>query len=334
MTNLPSQQMPPCTGIVQLSTFNFQPSTDLMSRARFLLFPLLLLALLASAASAQVRTFVASTGSDANPCSRLAPCRTFQAAVNAAAPGGEVVALDSAGFGSNVSITKSISIVAAPGVYAGITALSSDGVDINAGAQDTIVLRGLTVINQGSTGNGITFNTGGTLHVESCVVNGFANGGGVTFSPSGSSDLEVKDSIMRGNGRGINISGSAQAAIDHVRLEQGGIGLAAADGATVTVRNSVASGNLNGFFAISTTSLSAELNIESCVASNSLTSGIRASNSSTGVATVRVSNCTVTDNHFGLDNQASLAVVLSRGNNTVEGNVTNTNGTIGSYTAK
>jgi hypothetical protein len=278
-----------------------------MKYSRFLILSLFLIALVASAASAQVRTFVASTGNDANPCSRTAPCRPFQAAVHAAAPGGEVVALDSAGFGSNVTITSSISIIAAPGVYAGITVFSGDGVDVNAGAQDTIVLRGLTVINQGSTGNGITFNTGGTLHVESCVVNGFAGGAGVTFAPSGSSDLEVKDSIMRSNGLGINISGSAQAAIDRVRLESGGIGLAAADGALVTVRNSVASRNLTGFHVISTTSLSAEMNIESCIASNNLISGVRASNSSTGVATVRVSNCTVTDNHFGLDNQASLA---------------------------
>jgi hypothetical protein len=54
---------------------------------------------------------------------------------------------------------------------------------------------------------------------------------------------------------------------------------------------------------------------------------------STGVATVRVSNSTVTDNQFGLS-QTGPAVLLSRGNNTVEGNGANTLGTIGSYTAK
>src|SRR5215472_14949697 len=74
--------------------------------------PSLFLAVLATSASGQsVRTFVASTGADSNPCSRVAPCRTFQAAVNAVAPGGEVIALDSAGFGSRLDINKSVSVI-------------------------------------------------------------------------------------------------------------------------------------------------------------------------------------------------------------------------------
>jgi hypothetical protein len=305
-----------------------------MIYARFFL-SAFFLALLASAASAQVRTFVASTGSDANPCSRTAPCRTFQAAVNAAAPGAEVVALDSAGFGSNAFITKSISIIASPGVYAGITVLSpvSDGVDINAGAQDTIILRGLTVISQNSAlGNGIRFNTGGTLHIENCVVNGFGTNG-VLFQPSGSSTLEIKDSIMRGNSTAISIVGNAQAVIDRVHLENGAFGLEVQNGAIVTVRNSVASHFGFGFLVSSNTSASAQLNIESCIASyNGF--AIDANNNSTGVATARVSGSTVTNNSVGLSNDGSVSVILSRGNNTVEGNGTNTSGTIGSYTAK
>jgi hypothetical protein len=55
---------------------------------------------------------------------------------------------------------------------------------------------------------------------------------------------------------------------------------------------------------------------------------------STGAATARVSNSTVTDNAVGLDQFGSNALLLSRGNNTVEGNATNTMGTIGSYSAK
>jgi hypothetical protein len=307
-----------------------------MSHARSLLFPLFLLALLASAASAQVRTFVASTGNDANPCSRTAPCRTFQVAVNAAAPGGEVVALDSAGFGSNVSITKSISIVAAPGVYAGITAFSSDGVDINAGPTDAIILRGLTVINQAGgavLNNGIVFNSGQTLHLENCVMNGFGNGDGVLFQPGGSSNLEVKDSIISGNGSGIFVIGSAQALIDQARLEDDNVGLFVREGAMVTVCNSVVSANGDGVAVASNTTGPAEMNIESCVVSNNR-SGIVAGSVSTGVATARVSGSTVTDNEFGLQNLGSVSVILSRGNNTLEGNAANTSGTIGSYTSK
>ena len=49
------------------------------------------------AAATLQRTFVASTGADANPCSLVAPCRSFGAAITQTSPGGEVIVLDSAG---------------------------------------------------------------------------------------------------------------------------------------------------------------------------------------------------------------------------------------------
>src|SRR5262249_17771860 len=147
-------------------------------------------------------------------------------------PGGEVIVLDSAGYGP-VTIAKAVSLIAPPGVYAGISVFSGNGIDIQAGSSDTVILRGLTVNNQGSTGSGIRFLSGGTLHVESCVVSGFTGGVGSQFGVSfnGPGVLEVKDSIMRGNSDGIfvqAISGTALAAIDQVRLERCGTGLYAA----------------------------------------------------------------------------------------------------------
>ena len=52
----------------------------------------------------------------------------------------------------------------------------------------------------------------------------------------------------------------------------------------------------------------------------------------TGAAFIRVSNSTITDNvGYGIAN--STGTVLSRGNNTIEGNATNVLG-VGSYGAK
>ena len=85
---------------------------------------------LAFATGAQ-RTFVASVGSDAGPCSITAPCRGFAAAVTKTSAGGEVIVLDSAGYGA-VTITKSVSIIAPPGVYAGISVFSGNGITVNA----------------------------------------------------------------------------------------------------------------------------------------------------------------------------------------------------------
>jgi hypothetical protein len=250
---------------------------------------------------------------------------------------------------------------------------SGDGIDINAGASDTVILRGLTVNNQGSTGSGIVFNTGGTLRIESCVVSGFASlspvGLGINFAGAGT--LEMKDTALTGNVHGIVVaasSGTARAVMDNVRLEDNSSdGLFAADGSIVTVRNSVASRNGNfGFDAISQTAVGLQLNLERCLATNnfggieaeSVTTGAAEVNvescvlsghnaggiginslaSSTGTATVRVSNSMVTDNSFGLTAQSVPATILSRGNNTVEGNTTNLNpvsgGTITTYMAK
>src|SRR5215831_3490796 len=100
-------------------------------------FALILLALLAATtdagASAQ-RTFVASYGLTSNTafnCSLAKPCRAFGEAIGVTNAKGEVIVLDSAGYGP-VTITKSVSLVAPPGIYAGITVLSGDGVTINA----------------------------------------------------------------------------------------------------------------------------------------------------------------------------------------------------------
>lgn len=309
-----------------------------MKTIRFAPAAFLFVALFASAAMAQQRTFVSGLGNDANPCTRTAPCRTFAVALGLTNPGGEVIALDSAGYGTMAgvnSISKPISIIAPPGVYAGISVFSGDGIDI-VGAGGSVILSGLTITNSGSSGHGILSTSGGgTLHVENCIVGGFAPGGdGIFFAGPGK--LEVKGSIMRDNNIGIEIapsSATASAAIDHVRLEVNGSGLLAEDRSSVTVSNSVAFGNgSSGFGAVAFTQ-SCDLTLESCVASKN-GAGITAQSNAAGVATVRFSNCTITNNSTGLDNLGSPAVILSRSNNTVEGNTAATAGPIGTYAAQ
>jgi hypothetical protein len=304
----------------------------------FIVGSFLFIALCASASMAQQRTFVSGLGNDMNPCTRIAPCRTFGQALLGTSAGGEVIVLDSAGYGP-VAITQAVSIIAPPGVYAGISVFSGDGIDISAGASDTIILRGLALNNQGSTGSGIVFNTGGKLHVENCVVSGFSTAQSAGLFFNGQGTLEVKDSLFRANFFGINVqpsSGTASAAIDAIKLESNtNIALLVRDGSKVTLSNSVASDNLAvGLIAQSQTAASAELSIENCVATHHGGAAVAAQSLSTGVATVRISNSTVTDNGAGLNNAGSPAVLVSRGNNTVEGNGMDTIGTIGSYSAK
>src|SRR5260370_42406683 len=103
--------------------------------------------------------FGSGGGRDSNPCSRTGPWRTFGQAISQTNAGGEVVVLDSAGYGV-FTISSAVSITAPPGVYAGISVFSGDGIDINAGASDIVILRGLTGNNQGSSGSGLVFNGG------------------------------------------------------------------------------------------------------------------------------------------------------------------------------
>src|SRR3981189_2318723 len=90
------------------------------------------LGLAAPSAHAQAtRTWVSGPRSDANPCSRTAPCKTFAGAISKTAPGGEINALDPGGYGA-VTITKSITIDGGGGQVASTLAAGSNGIVINA----------------------------------------------------------------------------------------------------------------------------------------------------------------------------------------------------------
>jgi len=94
-------------------------------------------------ALAAPRTFIASTGNDAGPCTITQPCRSFPAAILRTDGGGEIVAVDSAGYGG-VAIDRSVAIIAAPGAFAGVTVSSGDAIAIGASGLD-VTLHGLTI---------------------------------------------------------------------------------------------------------------------------------------------------------------------------------------------
>lgn len=159
---------------------------------------------LCTSAMAAQRTFVASSGSDAQPCSLSAPCRTFAAAISHTDANGEVIVLDSAGYGG-VTISQSVSIITPPGIYAGISVFSgNDGVTIAAGTNGNVVLRGLSITGQGGN-RGIVVTSAHQVHVEQCTISNMA-GDGIAIAASGS--IHVRDSIVRGNaGNGLQVLG-------------------------------------------------------------------------------------------------------------------------------
>jgi hypothetical protein len=205
-------------------------------------------------AAARARVFVASYGNDANPCTFGSPCKTFQNAYNVVAPGGEVTAIDSAGFGP-LLIEHSVTITSPNGVEAGIVAAPGNtAITINAGSTDVITLHGLTLDGSSTAQFGIVFSSGAALTVEDCVFRNFTVYGlGFSSATTTTQTLAVSNSYFINNGQdGINIetdaSGAITAAIDRTRFynnsRDGLIVYGNSTGATnVGVTDSVAEGN-------------------------------------------------------------------------------------------
>ena len=200
--------------------------------------------------AANTRSFVSSSGIDTDPCTRSNPCRSFAAAMAATNPGGEVVVLDSAGYGT-MTITQAVTIVAPLGVHAGITATSGVAVAVNAGAGDAVALKNLFMNSQGAS-TGISYIAGLSLHIDHCTVNGFL-GNNIELVPPGGGSVNVDDTNSRNAGQsGIYASGTSSAVkvfVDHSRFEQNQFGFVA-DYASVHIADSVADGNTQyGFWA-------------------------------------------------------------------------------------
>src|SRR5687767_4629596 len=168
----------------------------------------------ASVASAQAtRTWVSGVGSDANPCSRTAPCKTFAGAIAKTAAKGELNVLDPGGFGG-VTITKSISTIS-DGNIAGVLVTSGNGITINALATDVINLRGLDFNGIGRGVPGVVVLSARAVHVENCLIRGFTQD--AIDATVGSTLVTVKDTLAQRNGPGLFFGASVNASLDNVR---------------------------------------------------------------------------------------------------------------------
>jgi parallel beta helix pectate lyase-like protein len=273
------------------------------------------------------RVFVSGLGNDANPGSITSPKRSFTSALTVTDPAGEIIVLDSAGYGP-VTINQAVSIIAPPGVYAGITVTAGDGITVTAGAVDAVILRGLTINGGGGGTNGINFTAGGDLHVDNCVINGNSTGLGFGINSSSTGRLSVADTVSRGCNTGIHVS-SGRLSATRCRLERNGNGIILESRAKGSISQCVVSGNNVPGISVGnfTVGEGGELNVDDCLIANNGSAGVQAS---TG-GLIRISNSTVTDNATGLANPSGT--LLSRTNNTVQGNGANKSGAIGSYTA-
>ena len=236
------------------------------------------------------RTFVSSTGNDANPCSRTAPCRNFPAAIAAVASGGEVVVLDSAGYGA-FTVNSSVAITAPDGVYGGVTGFAGAAITINASG-GTVALHGLTVNGLGAD-TGIDVSAVSSLHVENCALSSFT-GNALHFAVTGGALYVVNTSARNTSNSGFGISangGFVRATLDHCRSHENAYGVqaSATSGGTtqLVIRDSLITRNLNGIV-----SSSADVNVKNCVVSYSTTAAQTFGTGSMSVGSSMFSNDT------------------------------------------
>lgn len=273
--------------------------------------------LLATSAHAVPRTFVFSTGNDANTCERTAPCRTFAGALAKTDAKGEIVVLDSGQYGL-VNITKAVRITAV-GVVAAIEApFGTAAVTVNVAPADVVVLTGLTLSGREAADTGISYTGRGTLRVEDCTVIGFSEEG---ISFAGAGQLFVQDTAIRNNkSYGIHVApdtGTATAVIDHCKIEsdRGGLRVDGPAGTTarVMVRDSTAACVLpfgfptDGSAGYSANGPAAQMNV---VDSEALYNdvGFKAE----GGAKVEARNCAASNNRTGGFSVSSGAVISAK----------------------
>jgi hypothetical protein len=192
------------------------------------------------------RTWVSGVGDDANPCSRTAPCKTFAGAISKTAAGGEIDALDPAGYGA-VTITKAITIDGGGGQVASVLVSGTNGIVVQAGPSDVVILRNLRINGIGTGINGIRFLSGKDLNVESCYIFGFTtNGLDIALNQATQATVHVFHSVFKQNGavgiRATNaVSPSVKVAIDFSEIALDNIGVEAASHSSVEINSSMIS---------------------------------------------------------------------------------------------
>lgn len=175
---------------------------------RFLSTAVLVIGFSTAAHAQATRTWVSGVGDDANPCSRTAPCKTFAGAISKTAAGGEINVLDPGGFGA-VTITKSIKIIS-DHILAGVLVSGTNGVIINAGVNDRVILEGLDFEGLGTGLNGIRILSGGPVYINRCSIRSFSGNGVSLESSTPNARVLIRDSFISFNGGGVNVHGNGQ----------------------------------------------------------------------------------------------------------------------------
>jgi hypothetical protein len=288
---------------------------------------------ISSLAQAQAtRTWVSGVGSDANPCSRTAPCQTLAGAISKTFINGEIDVLDSGGVGT-VTITKSITIDGTRAGHGSILASGTSGVNINIATnvndpKRRVTLRRLSINGTGPSGavgtitgvRGIRGHTNGflQLNVEECYIQNFTTHGILAdFAAASGARIAIKDTTITNTGVGAEFntsSGFVSGVLDNVRIEGMTTGVNVRDRSFMGIRNSVIQNCSTAGVAINAPSNQASISLEDSYLF-SVNVGVAGGNAGTSVD---LSNTTITGNATAITGAAGT--IVSHQNNRIFGN--------------
>jgi hypothetical protein len=185
--------------------------------------------------------WVSGHGANSGGCSYANPCRNIQYALNStAADGDEIGVMDSAEYG-RISVTKSVSIIAPPGVQAVVTADGVDAIRVH-GNGIQVTLAGLTVNVNGA--NGIVFAAGARLSLDRIEI----HGGEISLSHTAPNGILAmsNSALIRGHycfqAQSASAAAPAFATIVHSRAEGCYLGFVSASNSNVAIAHSSAAG--------------------------------------------------------------------------------------------
>ena len=290
----------------------------------------LYLLLTAGAFAQNNRSAVSVNGSDMNLCTTTSPCRSFSAAMTQTNPGGEIIALDSAGYGP-FTIDKAITVSGAPGVHAAISVSSGNGINVYANASDRVVIRNLVIIGAAAD-VGIEVFSAAETRIIGCLVRGFNIGIDFVGGNIAIHRTSVLDNTgFFGTGTGIRLANvgfiiaTAHAVVTDCSLQGNYLGISVQANTDAVVSDSTITNNSIGASAVSTLGTGQEgtaaLMLERCTLSHHV-NGYGVTTNATGgnyQATVYLSQNVIAYNFQGVFRQNS-AVVYSFGNNRFAGN--------------
>ena len=285
-------------------------------------------------AMAQVpRSWVASNGNDANPCSRTLPCETLNRAHLVTQAGGEISIIDAAGVGA-VTITKAITING-EGTLASILGSGGAGITVLAGNNDKVVIRNIQFNGSVAGGTAGVSVLSGHVTIDKCLIYGFTagllGGHGVLINTSGTSRVDIRDTDLSNNTNGVwaQTSGAGVAIVnlDNVRINGPTVGF----GVITNNNNVFVSINRSHIATGSGTALHTNAGNGVINLSNShLTNNNVAVNAANAGSVIRINGNAIFNNATGFMIAAGATIATGNNNKTAaNGGVTGPNASIG-----